>query len=147
MPTAAPIPFGTPSPTSGSNLGWDRINHITGQSESGNRDFYGNGSPVVSPVGARYRMQVMPETARAPGFGIAPARNNSPAEYNRVGEAYTQAMSKRYGGDLRKMWGAYNWGPGNLDRALSRHGESWLDYAPEETQKYVRGNLRQIRRR
>lgn len=124
------------------SAGFDAINRITGQSESGNRDFYGDGRPVTSPVGARYRMQVMPATARDPGYGITPARDNSPAEFNRVGEQYTRAMAKEYGGDLRKMWAAYNWGPGNLNRALERYGDNWLRYAPAETQNYVAKNIR-----
>lgn len=124
------------------SAGFEVINSITGQSESGNRDFYADGRPVVSPVGAKYRMQVMDATARDPGFGIRGVRDNSPAEYNRVGEEYTQAMARRYGGDLRKMWAAYNWGPGNLDRALARYGNDWLRFAPLETRKYVAKNVR-----
>jgi len=90
-------------------------------------------------------MQVMPETARDPGFGISPARDDSPTEYNRVGEEYTGAMLNRYGGDPAKMWGAYNWGPGNLDRALQNYGDRWLDHAPAETRNYVNRNLRALR--
>lgn len=128
------------------SAGFDLINQITGQSESGNRDFYSNGQPVVSPVGARYRMQVMPATARDPGFGIAPARDNSPAEFNRVGEEYTRKMAERYGGDLRKMWSAYNAGPGRTDAAIERYGADWFSHMPRETQEYVRKNIASMRR-
>lgn len=94
-----------------------------------------------------HAMQVMPGTARDPGFGIAPARSNDPAEVNRVGREYRAAMEKRYGGDLAKMWAAYNWGPGNLDNALARHGNDWLRKAPRETRNYVARNYELLRRR
>lgn len=92
-----------------------------------------------------HAMQVMPGTARDPGFGISPARDNSPAETNRVGREYRQAMQDRYGGNLPKMWAAYNWGPGNLDRALKKYGERWLDYAPAETREYIKLNMQKVR--
>lgn len=88
--------------------------------------------------------QVMPETARDPGFGIRPW-NGSPDDLARVGKDYRGAMERRYSGDPAKMWGAYNWGPGNLDRALRTHGDKWLDRAPTETRNYVRGNMRKLR--
>lgn len=113
----------------------DRLDHITMMSESG-------GNPnAVSPAGARGLMQVMPGTARDPGFGIRPS-NGSQADDVRVGKEYRAAMQQRYNGDLARMWGAYNWGPGNMDRALSQHGNDWLRHAPPETQAYVRNNLR-----
>lgn len=115
---------------------------ITSQIESGARDYYPSGAPVVSPKGAKYAMQVMPGTARDPGFGVSPARDDTPGEFNRVGRQYFDALRDRYGGDLAKTWGAYNWGPGNLENALSRFGNDWLKYAPPETQAYVLKNLR-----
>lgn len=104
-------------------------------SESGGNPF------AISPKGARGLMQVMPGTARDPGFGIRPS-NGTPADDVRVGKEYRAAMQRRYGGDLSKMWGAYNWGPGNMDAALSRHGDGWLAHAPAETRDYVARNLR-----
>lgn len=51
-----------------------------------------------------------------------------------------QFMRENY--DMFKTWGkalaAYNWGPGNLNKALIAHGDDWLDAAPRETQNYVR---------
>lgn len=102
------------------------------------------GNPnAVSPKGARGLMQVMPGTARDPGFGIRPS-NGTAADDARVGREYRAAMQQRYGGDLRKMWGAYNWGPGNLDKALAQYGESWINAAPAETRNYITGNLRRL---
>jgi soluble lytic murein transglycosylase len=117
---------------------------ITAQSESGNRDFYGNGRPVVSPAGARFAMQVMPETARDPGFGLRPANPNSPQDMNRLGREYRAAMEREFGGDPAKMWGAYNAGPARVKGLIERHGDNWLRYAPRETQEYVRRNMRQL---
>lgn len=122
----------------------NRLDAITAQSESGNRDFYGNGSPVVSPAGARFAMQVMPATARDPGFGIRPANPNDPADMNRLGREYRAAMERRYGGDPAKMWAAYNAGPGALDNAIRRGGDNWLSLLPRETQNYVRKNVRAL---
>lgn len=105
------------------------------------------GNPnAVSPKGARGLMQVMPGTSRDPGFGIRPS-NGTQADDVRVGREYLQAMHSRYGGDLAKMWAAYNWGPGNLDAALQRHGDNWLANAPAETRNYVAQNIRAARSR
>lgn len=117
------------------------LNKLTAGAESGNRDYYAGGSPVVSPKGARFAMQVMPATARSPGFGLRPADPNNPAEMNRLGREYRAKMQSRYGGDLAKMWAAYNAGPGRVDDAIERHGDRWLDAMPAETKKYVRGLL------
>ena len=86
-------------------------------------------------------MQVMPSTAANPGFGIAPS-NGTPQDDIRVGQQYRAAMQQRYGGDLAKMWAAYNAGPGRVDEALQTHGPNWFDAMPPETQSYVRRNLR-----
>lgn len=87
----------------------------------------------------------MPSTARDPGFGISPIQNESPEEYNRVGKAYWRAMLDRYGGDQSKMFGAYNAGPGRVDKLVGRYGGDWLRYAPAETQAYVAKNMRALR--
>ena len=105
--------------------------------ESGNRDFDSKtGKPVTSPKGAKYAMQVMPGTARAPGFGIKPAESDSPEEYNRVGREYFEALLQKYG-DHAKAIAAYNTGPDNVDKAVSRHGDEWLRHLASETQAYV----------
>ncbi|HQO53395.1 MAG TPA: transglycosylase SLT domain-containing protein, partial [Ottowia sp.] len=90
----------------------DRVFGITEQTESG-------GDPnAVSPVGARGLMQVMPETAKAPGFGIKPS-NGSKADDVRVGKELLAALIKNYSGDLGKAWAAYNAGRGWVDAAVS----------------------------
>ena len=99
---------------------------------------------AVSPKGARGIMQVMPSTARDPGFGIRPS-DGSQADEARVGREYRAKMQGRYGGNLPKMWGAYNAGPGRVDGLVKQYGDAWLDHAPRETQDYVTGLMRRVR--
>lgn len=97
------------------------------------------GNPnAVSPKGAMGTMQTMPGTLRDPGYGVAPAADGSPQEMERVGTDYLRAMTGKYGpiGGLA----AYNWGPGNWERALQAAGgdpQRALQMAPQETQQYV----------
>lgn len=118
----------------------DQMIPITLQSESGNRDFAGNGSILTSSAGAQGRMQVMPGTQSDPGFGITPARDNSMEEKARVGRDYLNVMMQRYGNDPAKAWAAYNAGPGAVDAAISSGGD-WLSKLPAETRAYVNKNV------
>lgn len=109
----------------------DRLKGIRDTLESGGKDYKDDGSPVVSSAGARYKNQVMPETAKKPGFGIAPAKDDSPAEYNRVGDQLLEALVKKYGNSAQAM-AAYNAGFGNVDKAIAdatKAGtpDKWLD--------------------
>jgi soluble lytic murein transglycosylase-like protein len=102
------------------------------------------GNPnAVSPKGAMGLMQVMPDTARDPGFGIKPW-DGTASDLTRVGKEYRAKMQQRYGGDLAKMWAAYNAGPGRVDQALDTHGPNWLARMPAETRNYVLNNLRKV---
>lgn len=72
---------------------------------------------AVSPTGARGLTQVLPSTARSPGFGIAPNPNalNDPEQNMAFGKSYLNAMQKRYNGDNAAALVAYNGGPGKAD--------------------------------
>lgn len=123
----------------------DRVLQITMQAESGGRRYGANGGLLESPAGAKGEMQVMDATNRDPGFGVTPARDDSPDERARVGREYMGAMVKKYEGDLARAWAAYNAGPGAVDNALAaaaREGNpsAWLSKLPKETQDYVRKN-------
>lgn len=113
--------------------------------ESGNRDHDAAGNVITSPKGAKGRMQVMDGTNTDPGFGVAPAKDDSLAERARVGRDYLAAMVLRYDGDLEKGLAAYNAGPGNVDKALARakaeNNQDWMSLLPipTETVPYVRG--------
>lgn len=108
----------------------------------------GGKSNAVSPKGAIGPMQTMPHTLRDPGYGVVPARNNSVHELRRVGRDYLDAMTSKYGpiGGLA----AYNWGPGNWERALKNAGgnvDKALRSAPKETRDYVPKVMGQLNRR
>ena len=88
---------------------------------------------AVSPVGAQGLMQVMPATARDPGFGVAPLQNAfDPKENEAFGRKYMDAMLARYNGDPRKALAAYNWGAGNTDKW---NGD--INSLPAETRDYI----------
>lgn len=105
---------------------------------------FAEGKLLESPKGALGEMQVMPKTITDPGFGVKPASDNSPEEIARVGRDYLAAMVREYDGDVSKALAAYNWGPGNLDRAVKEHGPNWLQAAPEETRSYVERGVREF---
>lgn len=99
----------------------------------------GGNPAAVSSKGAVGTMQTMPGTLRDPGYGVTPARDQSPAEQERVGKDYLGAMLRQYA-DPRAALAAYNWGPGNVDNALRAAGgnvDAMLASAPAETRAYV----------
>jgi len=122
------------------------LDNITVDSESGGQRYAPVGGYTTSPKGAMGEWQVMPSTARDPGFGITPW-NGSPDDLARVGRDYRRAMQNRYGGNLPKMWAAYNAGPGRVDAAIKDRGEGWLAGLPAETRAYVERNMRKVRGR
>ncbi|MGB4499629.1 MAG: lytic transglycosylase domain-containing protein [Methylococcaceae bacterium] len=76
-----------------------------------------SGNPnAVSPKGAIGLTQIMPETARNPGYGVKPLQNNSPEENMRFGRDYLAALIQANGGDTQKALSAYNQGQGNLNK-------------------------------
>lgn len=99
------------------------------------------GNPnAVSAAGAQGLMQLMPQTAANPGFGIRPAQDGSPQENMRVGQQYLSALMNKYGGNTQLALAAYNAGPGRVDGALSQAGgdpAKALSLLPAETQNYV----------
>ena len=109
------------------------------QQESGGRRYKADGKTLLEGPQTKYgtakgEMQVLDMTNRDPGFGVRPAKDDSPDERARVGEDYLAAMVKRYGNRETALV-AYNWGPGNTDNWL----KSGADPAklPKETQNYV----------
>jgi hypothetical protein len=99
------------------------------------RQVESGGNPnAVSPKGAQGVMQVMPNTQRDPGFGVAPAKDNSPQELERVGIDYYNAMRQKYGHDTLAAI-AYNMGPGKTDEWLKAGAN--FNKLPAETQAYI----------
>jgi len=86
-----------------------------------------------SPAGAYGLTQIMPATARSPGFGVQPVRNiEDTDEQLRFGAEYLSAMLSRYGGDQNRALAAYNWGAGNADR-----WDGNIASLPQETRGYL----------
>lgn len=121
----------------------DRLASIVTGIESGGQDLAKDGTPLTSPKGAKYAMQVMPDTAKNPGFGIRPAADDSPAEYNRVGKEYLGKLVEKYG-NVAQALAAYNAGPGATDGAIKDKGAAWLGSMPKETQDYVVKGMQQF---
>jgi soluble lytic murein transglycosylase-like protein len=88
---------------------------------------------AVSPKGAKGPMQLMGGTARSPGYGIEPVKDDSPEENRRVGQDYLNAMIKQYN-DVPLALMAYNWGPGNVNKWMQNPDPSKV---PKETRDYV----------
>jgi soluble lytic murein transglycosylase len=107
------------------------LNYIL-RKESGGRNYDKYGKPLTSKAGAKYAMQVLPSTARSPGFGITPARDDSAEEYNRVGREYALALRNQFG-DVGGA-AAYNMGPGAYQQYKA--GKRGM---PGETQNYISG--------
>ena len=105
-----------------------------------------NGESLTSPKGAKGEMQVMGPTARDPGFGVTPAKDDSPEELARVGRDYLGAMTARYQDPVLTL-AAYNGGPGSVDKWIAKYGDprtgqiSDADWAAKipfaETRAYV----------
>ncbi|MFV4864042.1 lytic transglycosylase domain-containing protein [Citrobacter freundii] len=97
----------------------------------------GNPWAMNTKTGAAGLMQLMPQTANNPGFGIAPVKDNGPMENRRVGTQYLDALYDYYHGDVDKALAAYNWGMGNVDNAVKNNGEAWRTVLPDETRHYI----------
>jgi hypothetical protein len=144
---------------------FDRLTNIIQSVESKGRAFGTDGALLQGPVtrsGERAQgdMQVMPSTAKDPGYGIKPAdmsgtREQQAAELRRVGQQKLAVLVKMYDGDIAKASAAYNWGEGNVDKAVKAaqanagKGEqvapdAWLASAPTETRNYVASVVRQM---
>lgn len=95
----------------------------------------GNGTRLISPKGALGPMQFMPGTAKDLGLD-----NGSVMDLDKSAEAAAKYMSQlhRQFGDWGKAQAAYNWGGGNLSKAIAAYGDNWLEHAPKETQNYLR---------
>jgi soluble lytic murein transglycosylase-like protein len=113
-----------------------RLRSIIMGKESGGRRYDKNGNLLTSSKGAQGEMQVMPATARDPGFGIKPAQSDDPNELRRVGDEYASVLLRRYR-DPKLAMIAYNMGPGATDKWLASGADPRR--LPKETQGYISG--------
>ena len=87
-----------------------------------------------SAAGAKGHFQFMPGTAKA--YGISGREWDFDASSDAAAR-YFQWLLKHYNGDHSKALAAYNWGNGNLDKAIKQYGTGWFAHMPKETQGYV----------
>ncbi len=114
----------------------DPIEKAIKQQESGGRDYADNGEPLASSDGkSMFAMQVTHDTASNPGFGITPAKDRTPEEYNRVGRELIGKYRDKYQGDPAKIAAAYNAGAGAVDDAIAQGGDNWQQFIPASTRE------------
>jgi soluble lytic murein transglycosylase-like protein len=120
----------------------------------------GGKTTAVSPKGATGLMQVMPETAMDPGFGLpnvfdfaaskgiqvgkrdantAAALLKMPEVGAEYGNMYSLAMAQKYGNNQTLQLIAYNMGPTATDKWLAAGGD--MTKLPKETRDYVTKTL------
>lgn len=107
---------------------------------------------AISHAGARGLMQLMPGTAREQagklGISYVPDALTRDATYNiQLGNGYFERMLAYYGGSYPLAVGAYNAGPGNVNKWLAANGDprtgsidwiTWIEMIPiYETRAYI----------
>jgi len=109
--------------------------------ESGGRNIQG---PVTrSGERAQGPRQIMPATARDPGFGVTPLREGaSVEEQRRFSDDYFNAMLRRYKGDREAARIAYNGGPARADAWLKAGRDDSV--IPRESADYYKKIQRQL---
>ena len=110
--------------------------------ESGGHHLDASGNLLTSSAGAEGITQLMPATARDPGYGVTPIKDKSEQEYLRFGKDYFTAMLNEFKGDPEKAAAAYNAGPGAIKKAVVTHGDNWKDFIPKETQNYISSTVK-----
>lgn len=90
---------------------------------------------AVNPTsGAKGIMQLMDATAAMLGV-----TNPFDAAQNiNAGVKYLAQLLNQFAGDTAKAVAAYDWGPGNVAKAIQTWGDQWLAHAPQETIDYVK---------
>lgn len=81
--------------------------------------------------GARGMMQIIPRFH--PGVNV---EDSDPQDDIFYAARYLRENYNRFG-DWKMALAAYNWGPGNVRKAIDEHGVFWLAHAPVETRNYV----------
>jgi len=123
------------------------------KAETNGRHFDANGNIITSKAGAMGLAQIMPATARNPGFGLKPLSEEDikdPVKNAAFGLQYFNAQKRYFNGDEEKAVAAYNAGAGNVNKAIKmaqQQGGDWRDYLPAETKAYlpkVMGNRKPI---
>lgn len=82
--------------------------------------------------GASGMMQIVPKWH--PGVNVT---DLDPRDDILYAAKYLRENHNRFG-SWSKALAAYNWGPGNLQKAITEHADNWLTFAPTETKNYVK---------
>lgn len=93
---------------------------------------------AVSPAGAGGLMQIMPDTAAQPGYGVQPisdAERFDPGKSVEFGANYMGQLLQEFGGNVEHALAAYNWGPGNAKKWVAAGADPAK--LPAETRNYV----------
>lgn len=137
--------IGFPTITTPPATNWTMVHAVTRQESQ----FAQN---AISHAGASGLMQLMPGTAREQagkmGMSYLSASVINDASYNiRLGDGYFSRMMDYYGGSYLMAAGAYNAGPGNVNKWLRANGDprnggiewvEWIERIPlSETRNYV----------
>lgn len=115
-PPPTPIDYGAPM---AAGDGLDQLQQIVQgviHAESRGRQTDANGNTLTSSSGALGVMQLMPSTAAQ--FGVDP---NDEQQNIAGGTAYLTQLFQKYGNWFDAL-AAYNWGPGNVDKAMGSGG-------------------------
>lgn len=108
--------------------------------ESSNQHTDAKGNLTKSKVGALGKYQIMPETARDPGYGIKPIpdlKKASESEHKRFATDYFAKMLELFNNDEEKALAAYNAGPKVVMEAVKKDPTNWKKYVPKESRKYI----------
>ena len=85
---------------------------------------------TVSSAGAQGLMQIVPRWHP----NVDPL---DPFDSIKYSAKYLKKLHSMFG-SWDKALAAYNWGMGNLRKAIAQYGDGWINYAPKETQNYVK---------
>jgi len=109
------------------------------QQESGGRHYDEQGNLLRSPAGALGAYQIMPGTARDPGFGVSPLASWDEETQRQFAQDYIESLLDYFDDDLAAALAAYNAGAGRVEQLMERHGADWASFLPEETRNYIPG--------
>ena len=92
---------------------------------------------AASPKGAFGLGQAMPATAAKYHVIRGDSPEAARSQIHGEGEMMKDLLSQ-FGGDWDKARAAYNWGSGNLQKAISKYGDDWRAHLPAETSDYLK---------
>jgi hypothetical protein len=144
--TTAPVEPETPvKETSAKELDLDFVINELGPKESqeGHRDKAGKLIKAYKPDEkgefALGQFQIKPSTAADPGFGLPSIdlETSSVMEQAQWVQNYLDKLISYYRGDKEKALAAYNYGLGNVNSVIEKHGDQWKTKVPKETREYI----------